>query len=90
MGQKTLCDWATDPISPVLKGQTPSQNKLQVSEAGSILRVDFALSKSPHLHRAHLVTVCNQKMIALKITVDHLLVNTVKIILNSIYQYFPE
>ena len=30
---------------------------LKVQEASSILRVDFALSKWPHLHRAYLVTV---------------------------------
>ena len=30
---------------------------LKVQEASSIFRVDFALSKLPHLHRAYLVTV---------------------------------
>ena len=28
------------------------------------MKVDFALSKSPHLHRAYLLTVFNQKLIA--------------------------
>ena len=37
---------------------------LKVQEAGSILRVGFAFSNSPHLHRAYLVTICNQKLIA--------------------------
>ena len=35
----------------------------RVKEAGSILNVDFVLSKSPHLHRAYLITViCNEKL----------------------------
>ena len=36
----------------------------KVQETSSILRVVFAISKSPHLHRAYLVTVCNQSFIA--------------------------
>ena len=36
----------------------------KVQEASSSLRVGFALSKWPHLHRAHVVTVCNQIWIA--------------------------
>ena len=35
-------------------------------ETGSILKVDFALSSSPLLHKAYLVTVCNQSFIALR------------------------
>ena len=33
-------------------------------EAGSILKVNFALSKLPHLHRGCLETVCNERLIA--------------------------
>ena len=44
----------------------------KVQDASSILKVVFALSKRPHLHRAYLVTVsfrsfiavCDQKLIA--------------------------
>ena len=39
----------------------------KVQDASSILKVRFALSKRPHLHRAHLVTVCNQKLIAVHV-----------------------
>ena len=39
----------SNPFKTVSKGQ----------EATSILRVGFALSKWPHLHRAYLVTVCS-------------------------------
>ena len=37
----------------------PKYNKIQ--ESGSIFRVGFALSKTPHLHRAYLVTVRKRK-----------------------------
>ena len=35
----------------------PLKCTLEVQEAGSILKVCFALSKLPHFHRAYLVTV---------------------------------
>ena len=37
---------------------------LRVQKTGSLLMVGFALSKSLHLHRAYLVIVCNQELIA--------------------------
>ena len=40
-------------------------------EAGSLLSVHFALSKSPHLYRAYLVTICNQMLIAVYIFEIH-------------------
>ena len=39
----------------------------KVQEAGSVLREFFALLKSPHLHRAYLVTVCNRTSISVHI-----------------------
>ena len=42
----------------------------KVQEAGSILKVVFALSKWPHLHRAYLVTVCNQNFIAVYLSYE--------------------
>ena len=35
-------------------------------EAGSILRVNFALSKWSHFHRVYLVTVCKRKLVAVE------------------------
>ena len=37
---------------------------IEFQGADSILKVDFALSSRPHLHRAYEVTVCNQIWIA--------------------------
>ena len=39
----------------------------KVQEAGTILKVGFALSRRPHLHRAYLVTVYNHNFIAVNI-----------------------
>ena len=47
------------------KIQSPSQSMSKAQKTGSILRVDFALLTSPHLHRAYLVTVCNRSFIAI-------------------------
>ena len=47
----------TDPKFLVLEDLNPFQTVSKVQEASSILRVDFALPKWPHLHRAYLVTV---------------------------------
>ena len=37
----------------------------KIQGSGTIFRVSFALSKTPHLHRAYLVTVCKQKSMTL-------------------------
>ena len=42
---------------------------LAIKEAGSILRIGFALAKYPHFHRAYLVTICKQKLVAVYIYV---------------------
>ena len=39
----------------------------RVQDASSIFEVGFAPSKSPHLHRAYLLTFCNQKLIAVAV-----------------------
>ena len=49
--------WPTDPKFSALKDLNPFKTVSKVQEASSILRVVFALSKWPHLHRAYLVTV---------------------------------
>ena len=36
---------------------------LRVKGDKSISKIGFALSKSPHLHKAYLVTICNLKLI---------------------------
>ena len=45
-----------------------------VQKTGSILKIGFALSKSPNIHRTYLVTVCNQKLIAVNYTGSQLLI----------------
>ena len=47
----------TDPKLSALKDLNPFSTVSKVQEAGRILKVGFALSKRPHLHRAYLVTV---------------------------------
>ena len=54
----------TDPKFSALKDLITFLTVSKVQEAGSILKVGFALSKGPHLHRAYLVTVYNQNFIA--------------------------
>ena len=41
-----------------LKDLNSFQTLLKFQEASSILKVDFALSNRPHLHKAYLVTIC--------------------------------
>ena len=47
--------WPTDPKFSALKNLNPFQTVSKVKEASNILRVVFALSKWPHLHRAYLL-----------------------------------
>ena len=49
--------WPTDSIFTELKDLNLLKNYNKNQEASRILRVGFALSKWPHLHRAYLVTV---------------------------------
>ena len=49
--------WSLDPKFSALKDLNPFKIVIKVQEASNILRVDFACSKWPHLHRAYLVTV---------------------------------
>ena len=49
--------WPTDSKFSALEDLNPFKTVSKVQEATSILRVVFALSKWPHLHRAYLVTV---------------------------------
>ena len=56
--------WPTDPKFLALKDLNPFKTVSKVQKTSSILRVGFALSKWPHLHRAYVVTVCNQIWIA--------------------------
>ena len=46
------------------KDLNPFKIVSKVQETSSTLRVVFAISKSPHLHRADLEPECNQKSIA--------------------------
>ena len=53
-----VAHWPTDPKFSVLKDLNFLKKHTKSQEASSILKVVFALSKWPHLHRAYLVT-CN-------------------------------
>ena len=44
--------WPTDFILAALKDLNLLKKHFKKQEAGSILKVDFAISKSPHLHRS--------------------------------------
>ena len=50
--------WPTDPKSLALKDLNPFKTVSKVQKTSSILRVGFALSKWPHLHRAYVVGGC--------------------------------
>ena len=52
--------WSTDPKFLALKDLLFFSQGIEFQVAGSILKVVFALSNWPHLHRAYLVTVCNR------------------------------
>ena len=60
--------WPIDLKFSAFKDLFPFSIVSKVQEAGSILKVVFALSKWPHSHRAYLVTVCNQNFIAVYLT----------------------
>ena len=61
--------WPTNPKFSALKNLNPFSTMFKVQEAGSILKVGFALSKWPHFHRVYLVTFCKRSSIA----VSHLI-----------------
>ena len=50
--------WPTDPKFSAFKNLNPFKILSKVQEATIILRVTFALSKWPHLHRAYVVGGC--------------------------------
>ena len=50
--------WPTDLKSLALKDLNPFKTVSKVQKTSSILRVGFALSKWPHLHRAYVVGGC--------------------------------
>ena len=52
---KFAAPWPTDPKFSAIKGLNPFKIVSKVQETCNILWVVFALSKSPHLHRAYLV-----------------------------------
>ena len=54
----------TDPKLLALKDLNLLKRYIKNQEASSILRVDFAISKRPHLHRAYLVTECKHMSVA--------------------------
>ena len=47
--------WPTTPKFSALKNLNPFSTVFKVQEAGSILKVGFALSKWPHVHRAYVI-----------------------------------
>ena len=56
--------WSTDPKFLALKDLLFFSQDIEFQVAGSILKVVFALSNWPHLHRAYLVTVCKRGAMA--------------------------
>ena len=54
-----------DLILTVLKDLNLLKNYTKNQEASYNFRLGFALSNRPHLHRAYVVTVCNQNFVAL-------------------------
>ena len=56
MAGKFVALWPTDPTFSALKDLNLFKNVSKVQEANSILRVGFALSKWPYLHRAYLLS----------------------------------
>ena len=50
--------WPTDPKFLALNNLNPFQTVSEVQKTSSILRMGFALSKWPHLHRAYVVGGC--------------------------------
>ena len=56
--------WPTDSKFSALKDLILFSTVSKVQETGSILRLGFACSMWPHLHRAYSVTVYNQDFIA--------------------------
>ena len=61
--------WLVDPKFNAIKDLNLLKKHTKNQEASSILRVDFALSKWPHLHRASLVTICNRTLKAYLINI---------------------
>ena len=59
--------WPTDPKFLALKDLLFFLQCIEFQGADSILKVDFALSSRLHLHRAYVVTICNQIWIAVAI-----------------------
>ena len=57
MAGKFAALWSLDPKFSALKDLNPFKTVYKIQEASSILKVGFALSKWPHLHRAYVVTV---------------------------------
>ena len=52
------------PTVPLWKDFNPVINIVSAQEISSILKIGFALSKSPNIRRAYLVSVCNQQLLA--------------------------
>ena len=52
--------WHTDPKFSALKDLNSSLSLSKVQDSSRILRLGFALSKRPHLHRVDLATVCKR------------------------------
>ena len=58
--------WPTDSKFSSIKDINLLKKDTKNQEASSILKVVFAFSKWPHLHRAYLVTVCYRSFIAVR------------------------
>ena len=56
--------WPTDFKFSATKDLNLLKKHTKNHEDSNNFRIDFALSKWPHLHRAYLLTVCNQSFIA--------------------------
>ena len=55
------------PPCTYLKDLDPIVTIVSTQETEVVLKIVFVLSKSPHLHRAFFVTICNQNFRAVRI-----------------------
>ena len=68
--------WLTDPEFSALKDLNPFKIVSKVQDASSILRVIFAHSNWPHLHRDYLVTVRFHLILAVAVYVSYNIATT--------------
>ena len=86
--------WPTDPKFLALKDLNPFKTVSKVQKTSSILRVGFALSKWPHLHRAYVVGGCLFNFGTVVTVINHntliFLIDTYTVLKYKILQSFND